>query len=101
MGSQIRAGFPLRQRIDRLIRGKSTIRVADELDQTLNFSGIDFDADDVAIQHFANGSAPKTLRSDVTNACSGGDARETRIGQKGDVFAERDMLEGTGDLIRF
>ena len=62
-------------------------------------AAVDHDPDQVAVAQLADRAAGQRLGADVADAGAGGDAGEARVGEDGDVLAERQVLERRGDLV--
>ena len=74
---------------------------SDEINRVFNAIAVYVNANDVAVQHFAERSARQRFRANVADAGSGRETRKARIGQQRNMLAEGQLLERARDLIGF
>ena len=72
---------------------------ADQVDGAFEAVAVDHDPDQVAVADPADRPPRQRLGTDVADARTGRDAREPGVGQDGDLLAEREVLQGRGDLV--
>ncbi|MDB5348631.1 MAG: hypothetical protein JWP89_7008 [Schlesneria sp.] len=79
--------------------GEPLGRGADVIERAGQVAGVDDDFDQVAVAELADGASIEGFGADVTDAGSGGDAREPGVRDQGDVLAEGEVPQGRRDLI--
>ncbi len=76
-----------------------TIPVTDEVDRADQPAGVDFDANLIAVDQFADRPTRQGLGPDVPDAGAGADAGKPGVGHHRHLPAERQIAQGRGDLI--
>jgi len=99
MRMQIGARHSLSQAARAFLRTEDFLRVSHQMERSGQRFPIDDDFDPVSLPNFANGSACESFGRDMSDACPGGDAAETRIGENCHMLAVRKLLERRGNLI--
>ena len=101
-GSGARSGLAARPSSTRgsRVRADEHAALADEIDRALELHAIDDDLDQIAIAELADRAAGQRFGRDVSDARARRHAAEPRVGEDGDVLAERQISKRRGELIR-
>src|SRR6185437_2936260 len=99
VGCKVGARLTAGQATHTFVSAESLRAFADEIDRAVQCVSIDHDLDPVAIPHTSHRTTGEGLRRDVTDAGSGGDPTETRVGEHRNMLAEWQRLKCGGDLI--
>jgi hypothetical protein len=89
IGPEVGARSPRREHARALVGAERASAVADQIDRPLEPMTIDHDLDEIAVLDLADRAAGERLRAGVSDARSGRDAGEARVGQHRHALSPR------------